>query len=555
METLDLIQGSDSWKEIRGKYLTASEAPIIMGASPHVKRDELMRMKYTGDKQQFDRWFQLNVLDKGHEVEAKAREIVEDRIGEDLYPVTGVNHVDGLDLLASFDGMTMLEDQSWECKQFNKELYAIVESDGELEGKHFWQLEHQCLVSGLPFVMFTCSDGTEEKTDSMVYHSQTERREQLIHGWKIFMEDVANYVHQEEVVQPQGKTPETLPTLLVEVAGGIRKSNLPEFREHALAVFASINTDLNSDQDFADADVTVKWCSGIEEKLELTKSHVLSQTQDIEQLFIAIDEMKEAARKTRLSLSNQIDTRKKAIRAEIVSDTQQKWIDHLATITNNLDGYSLPKISIDIAGSMKGKRTITTLRSAANDELARAKIEANRIAEQVRGNIKLLDDLAEEHQFLFNDKNQLIQKDADSLTAIVKLRIAEYDQEQKKIQEAKELKEKQEKERQEAEAARLLEEEQKAQAAELVTEEEQQEEVNPVEPSKPETHAQKIINTLNDSPAKGSRFASSSSTRQQVIPPQKIPTQDEIVQVLAKHYEVHETTVIRWLSELKLQAA
>ncbi|RBL65385.1 hypothetical protein C3E98_043275, partial [Pseudomonas sp. MWU13-2625] len=124
MKTLDLIQGSPEWLAARAIRFTASEAAAMLGLSDKVKRSELLHMKATGSEREFSEWVQRNLLDKGHEVEALARPIAEGIVGEDLYPATGVEDVEGLPLLASFDGITMLEDECWENKMWNAGLAA-----------------------------------------------------------------------------------------------------------------------------------------------------------------------------------------------------------------------------------------------------------------------------------------------------------------------------------------------------------------------------------------------------------------------------------------------
>ncbi len=56
-------------------------------------------------------------------------------------------------------------------------------------------------------------------------------------------------------------------------------------------MFSAINTDLQTDQHFADAEKTVKWCGEVEERLEAAKQHALSQTETIDALFRTIDEI------------------------------------------------------------------------------------------------------------------------------------------------------------------------------------------------------------------------------------------------------------------------
>lgn len=66
-------------------------------------------------------------------------------------------------------------------------------------------------------------------------------------------------------------------------------------------------------------------------------------------------------------------------------------------------------------------------------ELARAKIEASKAADDIRLNLSSLAELAVDHVFLFNDVQQLVTKANDDLVVLIKHRINEH----KKAEEAK----------------------------------------------------------------------------------------------------------------------
>lgn len=105
-ETHNVKQGSDAWHAMRAQHFTASEAPAMMGGSRWQSRSELLRQKATGSAPDVDADTQRR-FDAGHAAEAAARPLAEAIIGDDLYPVTCTDDVDGLALLASLDGMTM----------------------------------------------------------------------------------------------------------------------------------------------------------------------------------------------------------------------------------------------------------------------------------------------------------------------------------------------------------------------------------------------------------------------------------------------------------------
>ena len=451
MEILSLIQGSDSWLAARLEHFTASEAAAMMGASPYMTRDELLAYKKTGITKEVDSATQKR-FDNGHAVEAMARPIAESLLAVELFPVTGRAEIEGLPLLASFDGLDMLETVIFEHKAFNASKVEKIKQDQRLPPEYYWQLEMQLLVSGAEYVMFVMSDGTEENFFSTRYESQPERRAALIAGWKQFQVDLKNYAPAEYAEVVQGKALMELPALSIQLVGQVTGSNLAVYKETALAFVQSINTNLQTDQDFADAEKTIKFCDGAEKELELVKKQALSQTADIDLLFRTVDELKESMRAKRLELNKLVESRKVVIRNEIVLNAKTALAEHVAKLNYplGLEFVYLPTIDADFAGAIKGKKTIKSLHEAANDELARAKIAAGQLADKMTANLVVFAELANNHRFLFNDLQQIVLKPADDFSLLVKSRIDAH--------------EKAEQARRDAERERIrLEEERKAQ--------------------------------------------------------------------------------------------
>ncbi|WP_024666506.1 YqaJ viral recombinase family protein [Pseudomonas syringae] len=431
MKIHNVAQGSAEWHALRAKYFTASEAPAMMGASKYQSRTELLTTKKTGITPEVNPQMQ-RIFDRGHATEAMSRPLVEQKIGEELYPIVGTSG----NLLASMDGATMLGDTLFEHKLWNESLVAQVRS-GELEPHYYWQLEQQLLVSGAERVIFVCSDGTSDNFVSMEYRPVAGRAAQLVEGWKQFEADLAAHSPAEVVVEEAGTAPDNLPALRIEVTGMVTASNLEQFKAHSLAVIGAINTNLQTDKHFADADKTVKWCDEVESKLAAAKQHALSQTESIELLFRTIDQISEQTRAKRLELEKLVKARKVAIRDEIVMTAQAALRKHIDQINASLGGrVTLPQITADFAGVIKGKKSIVSLRDAADSELARAKIDASQKADAIRLNLASLVELAVDHNFLFNDLQQLIFKENDDLVSLIKVRIDEHKKAEAKKEEA-----------------------------------------------------------------------------------------------------------------------
>lgn len=423
MRTLNMFQGSKEWHAERSRRFTASEAPAMMGASKYQSRDKLLYQKATGIGREVTDAEQA-LFDRGHRAEAAARRIVEDMLGQDLYPVTAVSDKDDR-LLASLDGCTLDETTLYEHKLWSEGLAAQVRAR-DLEPHYYWQLEQQLLVAGAEKVIFVCSDGTPEKFASMEYRPVPGRDKALLAGWDQFAADLAAY-EPPAVAAPKatGRTPENLPALLIEVTGQVTASNLREYKEHALAVFAGINRNLATDQDFADAEQAVKWCADVESRLAAAKQHALSQTASIDELFRTVDEISAEARRVRLDLDKLVKAEKEARRAEIVRRAHMALNEHVSALNIRIGKYYMPGMAVDFAGAIKGKKSLDSMRSAVNDELARAKIAANEVADRITVNLRTLAEHAE-HASLFPDTATLALKTPDDLLAIIKARVSDH---------------------------------------------------------------------------------------------------------------------------------
>lgn len=464
-KTHNLAQGSDAWHKHRAAHFNASECAAMMGISPYMTRAELLRMKYTGIAQEVDSFTQKR-FDDGHGYEATARVWAEETIGDELYPVSMSYECQGLPLAASLDGLTMAGDKAWEHKTLNEGI-SRAEEHGEIPEHIRVQIEHQLIVSGAERCLFMASNGSRETSIELWYEGQPEVQQRILDGWKQFQKDLESYEHRPEP-EPvaAGARPESLPSLDIRVEGKVLATNLQQFKAHAIAVFDGISTDLETDQDFADAEAAVKWCAEVEGKLRAAKDAALAQTSDIDALFRAIDDISESARRKRLDLDKLVKARKEARKGEIQEQAVNALRDHYRTINAGLShGIELgAPVSFrqDVGAAMKNKRTIQSLIDAADQALTDAKLDANAEADRIRANIQAYPELAGEHTHLFADLKLLVGKAPDDFSNTIKLRISEHEAEQSRRAEQKRIAAEQGEVRKQAEqerARRLAEQE------------------------------------------------------------------------------------------------
>ncbi|KOQ69950.1 YqaJ viral recombinase family protein [Stenotrophomonas maltophilia] len=432
MRTVNLIQGTPEWHAHRASHFNASDAPAMMGCSPYKTRSQLVREFATGATIEHDAATLQRFAD-GHRFEDLARPLAERIIGEELYPCVGV---DGK-YSASFDGLTLLEDKAFEHKSLNDDLRLAMPLDGTdacLPLHYQVQMEHQAMVSGAERVLFMASKwaGDELVEERHCWYTPNpELRAKIVAGWAQFEADVAAYepVPVAELVAA-GRAPDQMPALRIEVTGEVTASNLAEWKEQAIAVFQGISTELVSDQDFADAEKTVKWCGDIEDQLKAAKQHALSQTQSIDLLFKTIDAIAEEARSKRLALEKRVKTRKDERRTEIGNAARRAVQQHVQAINETMGEYGIPMpatLVADIGDAMKGKRSFASMQEAVDAVAANAKVDASQSAERIRANIRVLDMEVGTHVALFPDRVQLCStKSAEDLRNLIAARIAQH---------------------------------------------------------------------------------------------------------------------------------
>lgn len=505
MKILQVQQGTPEWKAERAKYRAASNAPVMMGVSSKMSRSELLRIMATGDEREFSTWVQKNLLDKGRDIEASARLMAEKIIGEELFPIVGTD--DEGYMMASFDGATMVGNVIWECKLWNEQKAASVRA-GTVPDDDVWQVQQQLAVSGAEKCLYMITDGTDDRTVDMWITPDALANARLRDSWRQFDEDLKNYQHVEVLPPPVAEPVMALPALSIQVNGAISlMSNLDIFGAKLKAFIEDIDKNPSDDQAFANAEAAVKTLKAAQDALEAAEQSALGQTASIDEMRRTVAMYKELARTTRLTLEKLVEARKQTIREEIRRGGVDAFAEHVAMLNTRLGKAWMPPIVNDFAGVMRGKKTIASLRDAVNTELARAKIEANAVADRMEINIKQLAQNAD-YSFLFADAAQIVLKEPDDFALLISSRIVAH----KAAEQA----------RLDAERARIRQEE-----------------------------AAKVAVAAPPLPAPAPTPTATA------IPPAKRrapPTDAEIIGVLAAHYHVTADKVVEWLSSMNLKA-
>jgi hypothetical protein len=400
---------------------------------------------------------------------------------------------------------------------------------GKVPLEDYWQVQHQLKASGAFECLYMVTDGTKKNTKYVIVCGNEDDFGKLMMGWQVFDQDVANYTPIEAVPEVIPSQVESLPAIRYEFNGLVLTSNLDQYKMAARQLIEDAKKKLETDQDFADATVRIKAFTEAEAKLKLVREAVLGEIDDVDRFCRDVAEIGESIRQARLASEKQVQNRKKEIRDEILTGGKQALAAHIEQINKTLGIVTLPTYTVDFAAAMKGKRNIDSLHGAVDDALAKAKLELNQIADGIRVNLSAYQQVIDAGlESEFRDLQQIVTKPADDFAMIVSMRIdAANRREEERI---KQIKEAEDRKRQ-AETERLA----------------NQQNAQPTDGSKPEPHRQQAAKAGAGHPS----FAAQNQGRQV----SNRPTDQQIIEVLAMHYRVHESKVIEWLLGMDLNAA
>lgn len=344
----------------------------------------------------------------------------------------------------------------------------------------------------------------------------------------------------------------SLPYLNVQVEGRIVQSNLPEFKASALALLDSINRNLVTDEDFIEAKENIKDCQTVEGMMAELRVKVLEQAENINGVVLALEEISAKYRDTRLSLNKLVTAAEASRKEEIIRAGQVALGEFLASLADSFDGrVMLPAIPADFKEAAKGKKTISTMEKAVAEELNRAKLKATETAETIRANIRALDSAGADYGFLFADLQQVVTKAPEDSKTLIQFRIQQHQAKEAERLEAERARiaaeEKAKAERAAAEKARAEQEAERRRIADEVAQQARQE--AEALAAQEQDAASSIPKEAAPVQAKSAPEPVKPAPAVQPGPPKKRTSGWEMIQLLADHYERHESVIVKRLQE------
>ena len=468
MQIIQHAQGTPEWLAHRATCYNASDVPAMLGISPYKTRTQLMHEMATGITPDVDAATQRQ-FDDGHRFEALARPYAEQILDDDLYPVFANEDKYGLQrpLSASSDGLNMEFTKNFEHKRLNADLRRVFENDEPLLELHTSQMEQQHMVFGVDETLFMGSkfdqNGELEEKYERTYKSDPAMRERILAGWAQFEIDLEEYKRklaageiEQPKAAPKAEAIQALPSVFVQATGMVTASNLAEFKEAATLFIAAIKTELVSDQDFADAESTVKFCKEAETNLEATKASVLAQMSTVDEVVRTLDHIKKQLADKRLMLDKLVKSEKEQRKGAIVTKADKDFTEYAMQLEVEIKPIGLNRATVSaarmgFADAIKGLKSLASMQEKVDNALRDAKFAVDQEAADIRKKLAWCKENAAGQSALFPDLQSLMVLPMDAFALTITSRI-----EKQKADEAARL---------EAETARIrAEEEAKATA-------------------------------------------------------------------------------------------
>ncbi len=217
--------------------------------------------------------------------------------------------------------------------------------------------------------------------------------------------------------------------LAIKVRGEVLSSNFDEWKLDLIDKIRAVNTELQTEDQFARAQDDVKSFKAAEQALRKAKASAIDQAADIQSLFSAIDSVSEEVRQVRLTLERQIKQRKAEIKDEAVEfgiATIRKYIELQSADFRCIDHAEYLDRSAFVQAT-RYRASIRALQGAIDDVCANIKTRIDERAGNVADNAAKLASLPAAHQALFQDRSMLLALEAAQLDEVIGERIAVFE--------------------------------------------------------------------------------------------------------------------------------
>lgn len=206
--------------------------------------------------------------------------------------------------------------------------------------------------------------------------------------------------------------------LSLRLKGEVVESNLPEFREFVSERLKEVNTELSTDEDFGQAELDVKALTDLQGGIKTARNKAIEEAGRLTAVLSELDETEEEVRQVRLNLDKAVKGQKAKIKQSIIEESVALFVKG-----SGLTEARASAVRGLVEGAVKGKRTLETMRGAA-DVVIKTKLgEVSRCRELLVAFV----DADQARESLISDFNTLLCYDPAALPAELENRIARHE--------------------------------------------------------------------------------------------------------------------------------
>ena len=218
--------------------------------------------------------------------------------------------------------------------------------------------------------------------------------------------------------------------LVLRITGEVQSSNLSEFEKDALEVIENINTDLDTDQDFVEAEQNIKSCNLIEIRIHNARQAALNSTEDIATLITTTERLEAKFRETRLGLNKKVKTEKGRRKSEIINKAMGQFAD---LIYNSDVKHAFTLNTEAFNNAVKNKRSLEAMQKAVDEVVESEKTLLYELGKTFSTNLIDIKQAEVNYPGLFPDKKNLAVSSHEVVAAQIESRIStfKYKQEMK----------------------------------------------------------------------------------------------------------------------------
>jgi hypothetical protein len=211
--------------------------------------------------------------------------------------------------------------------------------------------------------------------------------------------------------------------LVLKITGAVEQSNLAEFEKQALAVISSINTVLETDEQFAEAEANVKFCQQIEIRIATARSTALASTEAIAKLIATTERLEAKFRETRLSLNSKVKTEKERRKNEIINAGRNRM---QGMLINSPVKHCFVFNHAVFTEASKGKRNLAKIQEAVDELIEAEELRLANMEADFADNMAMIEQSETEWPGLFPDKQNLALSAKETVLALIQGRVADH---------------------------------------------------------------------------------------------------------------------------------